>query len=96
MQLLTHEQFASCLNDTFVALLEDGTIDFQLVEVRPLPQRGTQSFRAPFSLLFRSGAPVLFPQQTYRMRHSRLGEVGIFLVPIAMNREGFIYQAVFG
>lgn len=96
MQLLTHEQFASCLNETFVASVEEGTIDFQLVEVRPLPPKGNPSLRAPFSLLFYNGATVLFPQQTYRMRHARLGELGIFLVPIAMKRDGFIYEAVFG
>jgi hypothetical protein len=38
---------------------------------------------------------VLFPQQIYRMRHPRLGEVGIFMVPIAQSRDGFIYQAIF-
>jgi hypothetical protein len=29
------------------------------------------------------------------MRHPRLGEIGIFLVPVAREREGFLYQAVF-
>ena len=37
----------------------------------------------------------LFPQQTYAMRHEALGEVGIFLVPVAQERDGFLYQAVF-
>ncbi len=95
MQLLTIEQFAGCLNETFVASIDDGSIDFRLVEVRPLPARGAEAFRAPFSLLFHNGAAVVLPQQTYRMRHARLGELGIFLVPVAMNREGFVYQAVF-
>jgi hypothetical protein len=51
--------------------------------------------RAPFSLLFRNTSSFLFPQQTYRMRHARLGELGIFLVPVARERDGFLYQAVF-
>ncbi|WP_419584918.1 DUF6916 family protein [Stutzerimonas stutzeri] len=29
------------------------------------------------------------------MRHHGLGEFGIFLVPIARDRTGFIYQALF-
>ena len=29
------------------------------------------------------------------MRHPRIGEAGIFLVPIAQERAGFLYQAVF-
>ena len=95
MQLLTHEHFTSCLNDTFVALLNDTTVDFQLVEVRPLRHAAPEAAREAFSLLFVNNAPVLFPQQTYRMRHARLGELGIFLVPIAMNRDGFVYEAIF-
>jgi hypothetical protein len=51
--------------------------------------------RAPFSLLFRNTAPILFPQQMYPLRHPRMGEIGIFLVPIAQERAGFLYQAVF-
>ena len=51
--------------------------------------------RAPFSLLFRNSSAFLFPQQTYRLRHTRLGEIGIFLVPVARERDGFLYQAVF-
>ena len=95
MQLLTLEQFAGCLNETFVAMLDEGAVEFQLVEATPLPVRGPAAMRAPFSLLFRNSAAILLPQQTYRMKHARLGEIGIFLVPIAMNRDGFIYQAVF-
>ena len=51
--------------------------------------------RAPFSLLFRNTAPIVFPQQMYPMRHDKLGELGIFIVPIAQERGGFLYQAIF-
>lgn len=94
MEILTLAHFAGCLNETFVASLQDGTVDFTLVEARPIPARGAVA-REPFSLLFLNRAPVLFPQQVYAMRHPRLGEVGIFLVPVAQNRDGFIYEAVF-
>jgi len=29
------------------------------------------------------------------MKHDSLGEFGVFLVPIARDRDGFIYQALF-
>jgi hypothetical protein len=29
------------------------------------------------------------------MSHASVGEFGIFLVPIARDRDGFIYQALF-
>lgn len=95
MELLTLEHFAGCLNETFPAALKDGEIEFVLVEARPLPGGAPNPVRAPFSLLFRNSAALLFPQQTYRMQHARIGGFDIFLVPIAREREGFLYQAVF-
>ncbi|TXH70602.1 MAG: hypothetical protein E6Q88_08290 [Lysobacteraceae bacterium] len=96
MELLTLEHFAGCLNETFSAALNDMDVPFVLVEARPLPTRPQQNpMRAPFSLLFRNTSSFLFPQQTYTLRHPRVGEVGIFLVPVAQERGGFLYQAVF-
>lgn len=96
MKLLTLEDFASCLNTTFTASFSAGSTEFTLVEARPLPlPKQFDVLRAPFSLLFRSGAAILFPQQTYMVRHSSIGEFALFLVPIAQERDGFIYQAVF-
>jgi hypothetical protein len=94
MELLTLEHFAGSVNETFAAELNEGEIAFVLVEARPLPAKPA-ALRAPFSLLFRNTSSFLFPQQTYRMRHARLGELGIFLVPVARERDGFLYQAVF-
>lgn len=95
MDLLTVEHFSGCVNETFRASINDGEIDFVLVEARAVPLPPGNLMRAPFSLLFRNTSAFLFPQQTYRMRHSRVGEVGIFLVPVAREREGFLYQAIF-
>ena len=95
MDLLTLEHFSGCVNETFIASLNEGEIEFVLVEARALPTRIPNAMRAPFSLLFRNIAVFLFPQQIYQMRHPSIGEVGIFLVPIAREREGFLYQATF-
>jgi hypothetical protein len=95
MDLLTLEHFSGCVNETFTAALNEGEIEFVLVEARALPARMPNAMRAPFSLLFRNTAVFLFPQQIYQMRHPSIGEVGIFLVPIAREREGFLYQATF-
>ncbi|MFK3648925.1 DUF6916 family protein [Lysobacter enzymogenes] len=96
MDLLTLDHFASHVNETYAAQINDGEVPFVLVEARALgtsPQ--PMAARAPFSLLFRNGSSFLFPQQIYLMRHASIGEVGIFLVPVAREREGFLYQAVF-
>jgi len=94
MELLTFEHFARHLNETFAAELNGMEAPFVLVEARPLPQQAPLA-RPPFSLLFRNGSSFLFPQQVYRMRHEAMGELGIFLVPVARERDGFLYQAVF-
>lgn len=95
MELLTLEHFAGCLNETFRSDLGGAPIEFVLVEASPIAQMRKDAPRAPFSLLFLNTAPLLFPQQTYLMSHPKLGEIGIFVTPIAQNRDGFVYQAVF-
>jgi hypothetical protein len=96
MQFMQLDQFASCLNETFMVDIDHVQTPFVLVEACPAPHRPFNGMvREPFSLLFRHESAVLFPQRTYRMRNERMGEFGIFLVPIARDRDGFIYQAVF-
>lgn len=97
MDLLTLNHFAAHVNETFVAALNETEVPFVLVEARPLPPAtaAAGAMRTPFSLLFRNASSFLFPQQMYRMRHPGLGELGIFLVPVARERDGFLYQAIF-
>ena len=97
MELLTLDHFTGHVNETFSAVTNDGEIPFVLVEARALAPTPTlhRGGRAPFYLLFRNEASFLFPQQIYPMRHSTMGEVGIFLVPIARDKAGFLYQAIF-
>ena len=95
MELLSLEHFAGCVNESFSAALDGMDVPFVLVEARPVENPSRNPARAPFSLLFRNASAFLFPQQTYTMRHPRVGDVGIFLVPIARDRDGFLYQALF-
>lgn len=95
MEVLTLQHFAAHVNETFPAALNEGEVSFVLVEARALPSTTRDVVRPPFSLLFRNTSSFLFPQQIYHMRHPSLGEIGIFLVPVAREREGFLYQALF-
>jgi hypothetical protein len=63
--------------------------DVELVEVTEIPRE--PGGRAPFSLVFRGGPNPPLPQRIYRVEHEKLGELDIFLVPIAVDQ----YQAVF-
>jgi hypothetical protein len=95
MDILSLEHFVPRLNETFIAL-SDGHAPFVLVEARPLTNlKWAGMLRAPFSLLFRNESPVLFMQKIYRLKHQTLGELGIFLLPIGRDRDGFLYQAIF-
>lgn len=99
MRIMTLGDFASCLNKTFRVNLDQGMghANFTLVEARSLGVHSAVDgqVREPFSLLFHNNAAVIFPQRIYSMAHEAFGEFGIFLVPIARNTDGFIYQAVF-
>ena len=96
MQFFQLDHFAGHLNETFKVEIDHMSTSFVLVEARPLPHQPVAGMvREPFSLLFRHESVVLFPQRTYSMSHERLGEFGIFMVPIARDRDGFIYQALF-
>lgn len=48
-----------------------------------------------FSALFRAPVGVFAPQQTYLLEHRTLGRVAIFLVPVAPDAQGPLFQAVF-
>jgi hypothetical protein len=96
VQILTLEHFASRINETFTVDLGHGQSPFVLVEARPLADHGFQGMvRAPFSLFFYHASAVLFPQRIYQMENPGLGSFGVFLVPVARNQDGFVYQAVF-
>ncbi len=68
---------------------------FVLIEVQPLAHIATTGERTPFSLLFRNTAAM--PQQTCRIVHPELGQMDVFLVPIAREGEGevTVYEALF-
>ena len=95
--LLTEEAFARNLNTTFRVPLGDGRkVELELVEVdgykgRPGEQQGMERF----SLFFQGPAEPSLPQASYTMEHERMGELMIFIVPIAKTGGGFRYQAVF-
>lgn len=97
MKILAIQDFAAAANQTFdLGMGADTTIPLTLVEVKPLtPTVMAGQVRAPFSLMFRSASPIVLPQQIYSLRNAVIGALQIFLVPVARDREGILYQAVF-
>lgn len=96
MEFLQMSHFASHVNETFATDIDGHSAVFILLEVLPMQAHAfAGKVREPFALLFRNEAAVVFPQRIYTMRNEAMGELGIFLVPVARDREGFLYQAVF-
>jgi hypothetical protein len=88
------EEFAACLNHDFEVVFSDGTLALKLSEARPLGVR-PESIREPFALTFLGPAKLRLPQGIYKMRHPELGEMEIFLVPIAADQTSSAFEAVF-
>ncbi|QND50998.1 hypothetical protein HB779_03160 [Phyllobacterium sp. 628] len=96
MGIVTLDHFARCVGEGFEIDMGTASLVFTLTEARPLPERGFAGMtRAPFSLLFRSESKVLLPQKIYRLKNAALGILDIFLVPVARDKDGIVYQAIF-
>ncbi len=87
-------QFAACLNQDFEIVFSDGALPLKLTEARPLGVR-PESTREPFALTFLARVGLRLPQGTYKVRHSTLGEMEIFLVQLAADQSGSTFEAVF-
>lgn len=87
---LTVDDFRPLVHETFrMAPPDAAPFEIELVEVTEIPRE--PGGRAPFSLVFQGGPNPPLPQQIYHVEHEKLGELDIFLVPIAVDR----YEAIF-
>jgi len=94
--MMAIEQFAPHVGEGFDLDLGESGHAMTLVEASPLPpQVFPGMMRAPFALLFRSGSALVLPQRLYRLKNAALGSLDIFLVPVARDSRGILYQAVF-
>lgn len=87
------ETFANRLGERFRLAADDGSHDLTLVECKRLG--GTALEREPFSLVFLGLREPVLPQRIYPLAHDELGELEIFLVPIAQDADGTRYEAIF-
>ena len=96
MQVLTFESFSPHLNSSFALGLGEAAVDLTLTQATRQPMRPFPGMiREPFSLIFRSGSPVVLPQRIYPLIHASMGRLDIFIVPIARDVQGVVYQAIF-
>jgi hypothetical protein len=92
----TEEEFSKHLNTKFKVRRDDGSIDLELVEVRPYSiKTNEEKGMSRFSLLFDGPSDAALSQASYQVDHQEMGTFDIFLVPIAASEKGFSYEAVF-
>lgn len=84
------QDFSAAIDSDFAT---DSGESLRLIEATALPGPPGAS-REAFSLVFR-GRGAALEQKTHRLRHARLGDLDIFLVPIARDGAGRLYEAVF-
>jgi hypothetical protein len=94
--MLTYGSFSPHVNSTFQLGIGEAGMELTLTKaarqpVNPFPGM----MREPFALIFQSGSPVVLPQRIYPFKHAELGRLDIFIVPIARDPQGIVYQAVF-
>ena len=92
---LTLDSFTPHVGTSFWLRAGDRKIELRLTRAaKVMESEAARLTRTPFSLFFL--APVLLPQQIYRLTHEGFAEpLDIFLVPIAQEASGFTHEAVF-
>ena len=88
----TEAMFAENLNTTFYVRDASNQIELKLVETTSI---STMPHNIQFSIVFQGPPETILQQKIYKLDHERLGELDLFLVPIAKNDAGFQYEAVF-
>ena len=92
LESLHKENWSPFVQQSFLSAEQN--ITFELIEVAGLGRKpGTA--REPYSLIFRGPAEPVLEQGIVSLKHSGLGDVAIFLVPIGPDSQGMCYEAVF-
>lgn len=92
---LTIETFSGHVGEAFRLTAGDGGVDVVLAEAQSLGPPPAPEVRAPFSLVFAGPAQPIVPQGIYRLEHSEMPAVELFVVPVTPGADGPRYQAIF-
>lgn len=92
---LQSSDFKSCLHQDFLLYVGELALHTELIQVTELGAAAANTQRRPFSIIFRGPKNPRLPQMIYKVTHEKLGELEIFLVPVAVDEKGYQYEAVF-
>ncbi|HEX8283562.1 MAG TPA: hypothetical protein VF588_09415 [Pyrinomonadaceae bacterium] len=94
---LTAEEFKRHLGTKFAVRVEaPKPIELELTEVKDYrPQSSEPTGMERFSLYFHGPGDIMINQGTFTLDHPSMGEVVLFMVPIAREPQGFRYEVIF-
>ena len=85
--------FDGCVNSEFQIIENETPVCVltltEILEHKKTPRQET------FSLMFHGPLEPFIPQGIRTLKHAKLGELEIFLVPVGQDKGGFQYQSVF-
>ena len=90
---LKKSSFDPYLNDTFEVQTDTvGAVGAELVEISDHSRQNLDSF----SLLFKVPKDKFFDQKLYKVKHAKMGELDLFLVPVVHEKQdAFYYESAF-
>ncbi|TPK71806.1 hypothetical protein FKO01_50250 [Mesorhizobium sp. B2-3-3] len=89
---MTKSDFEQAVGTAFTTTIGERPIALELTDVRAIPASPRPG--GGFSLLFRGPRDVALPQATYSLA-GKGGAHDIFIVPVAADAAGRLYEAVF-
>lgn len=101
LETVTADTFRPLVGTAFrIGVDDSSSVEAELEAVEPGGAQAADAARAagrrePFSLVFRGPVEPVLPQRIYRLEHPELGELELFLVPVAQDADGTRYEAVF-
>lgn len=93
LENLTAATFSEVLNTKFRFHLSE--TDLLELEVIKVEEMGSSPRQERFSILFQGPLDQVLLQGMYRVEHDQLGTFDLFIVPIAKEEEGIVYEAAF-
>ena len=90
---LNPTMFIEYVNTQF-DLLDDPSRAFSLTLTNVVEHVKTER-QEVFSLFFYGPADSFVSQGIHRLKHSQMGELELFLVPVGQDKDGFQYEAAF-
>lgn len=75
-------------------VLDDPSREYRLTLTRVVEHVKSET-QETFSLFFHGPSTALMQQGIRTLKHDRLGELSMFLVPVGQDAQGFQYEAVF-